>query len=410
MTTDTPQLVEALTRREEEVLDRLRRGLTNRQIAGELGISADGVKFHVSSILGKLGVRSRYEAAVWPKPARWWAGALAPVALWWRRTKPAIGPNFSTATAWLAGGVLFATLAALALAAFLLARTNDDGSIDVLQIEPDVALAQAVEQTRNADSYRMTVDLAGETQDTGRRQYFEMAFQQPDRYHAIARNVLVMTSTLCGGIGVPIEPGETPPPVPTFREDECVESTPEVEDHGIVEVVAAGGDGLVRACSGVGQACDDWSRGSAAGWEPRVLGVDPWQGPAWPFVLVENLALVEYRGVEVVDGGELQHFRGFGDAFKTAFTIFQSAYREAAELDVPTCESEDCSDATAATPMADDTEVPSQVTGIDVFVDPATRQIRRIDVTAFPWVPFTHALLVTVEYSDFGNVSVELPE
>jgi DNA-binding NarL/FixJ family response regulator len=64
--------IEPLTPREQEVLELLRLGLTNREIAQRLGISTDGVKYHVSSILGKLGVRNRYEAAVWPERRPWW--------------------------------------------------------------------------------------------------------------------------------------------------------------------------------------------------------------------------------------------------------------------------------------------------------------------------------------------------
>jgi DNA-binding CsgD family transcriptional regulator len=54
-----------LTTRELEVLDLLRQGLSNREIAERLGISLAGAKFHVSEIIGKLGVTSREEAATW---------------------------------------------------------------------------------------------------------------------------------------------------------------------------------------------------------------------------------------------------------------------------------------------------------------------------------------------------------
>jgi DNA-binding CsgD family transcriptional regulator len=54
-----------LTPRQWEVLALIREGLTDREIALRLGISLDGVKFHVSEILGKLGVTSRNEAARW---------------------------------------------------------------------------------------------------------------------------------------------------------------------------------------------------------------------------------------------------------------------------------------------------------------------------------------------------------
>jgi DNA-binding CsgD family transcriptional regulator/tetratricopeptide (TPR) repeat protein len=52
-----------LTRRELEVLDLVAEGLTNGEIAARLVISEKTVGHHVSSILGKLGVGSRYEAA-----------------------------------------------------------------------------------------------------------------------------------------------------------------------------------------------------------------------------------------------------------------------------------------------------------------------------------------------------------
>jgi DNA-binding NarL/FixJ family response regulator len=54
--------IETLTGREAEVLQLLAQGLANKQIAAALGISEHTVKFHVSSIYGKLGAASRTEA------------------------------------------------------------------------------------------------------------------------------------------------------------------------------------------------------------------------------------------------------------------------------------------------------------------------------------------------------------
>src|SRR5918996_819110 len=60
-----PPYPDLLTPREQEVLELLRRGLTNQQIAERLRISLPGARYHVSEILSKLGVSSRQEAAAW---------------------------------------------------------------------------------------------------------------------------------------------------------------------------------------------------------------------------------------------------------------------------------------------------------------------------------------------------------
>jgi DNA-binding NarL/FixJ family response regulator len=56
------ELAESLTPRESEVLQMLASGLANKAIATQLNISEHTVKFHVASILGKLGATSRTEA------------------------------------------------------------------------------------------------------------------------------------------------------------------------------------------------------------------------------------------------------------------------------------------------------------------------------------------------------------
>jgi two-component system, NarL family, response regulator YdfI len=55
-------LVEALTPREIEVLQLLSAGLGNKEIASRLSISEHTAKFHVASIMGKLGAATRTEA------------------------------------------------------------------------------------------------------------------------------------------------------------------------------------------------------------------------------------------------------------------------------------------------------------------------------------------------------------
>jgi DNA-binding NarL/FixJ family response regulator len=53
---------ESLTAREREVLELVAAGLPNKTIARELGISEHTAKFHVGSLLAKLGAASRTEA------------------------------------------------------------------------------------------------------------------------------------------------------------------------------------------------------------------------------------------------------------------------------------------------------------------------------------------------------------
>lgn len=55
----------ALTRRERQILEMIERGAPNQTIADELGIGLSTVKNHVHSLLAKLGVRRRGEAAAY---------------------------------------------------------------------------------------------------------------------------------------------------------------------------------------------------------------------------------------------------------------------------------------------------------------------------------------------------------
>jgi DNA-binding NarL/FixJ family response regulator len=60
-----PSSPEKLTARETEVLRWLAKGLSNKEIGAELDIAEKTVKAHVSSILSKLGVLSRTQAALY---------------------------------------------------------------------------------------------------------------------------------------------------------------------------------------------------------------------------------------------------------------------------------------------------------------------------------------------------------
>ena len=64
------QPLSPLTEREEEVLVTVATGRTNAEIARELHISLSTVKFHLASLMTKIGARNRVEIAMWAYATR----------------------------------------------------------------------------------------------------------------------------------------------------------------------------------------------------------------------------------------------------------------------------------------------------------------------------------------------------
>jgi DNA-binding CsgD family transcriptional regulator/Tol biopolymer transport system component len=117
---------ELLTPREQEVLELLRLGLTNQQIADQLGIGVFGARYHVSEILSKLGVSTREEAAAWQgemagQRGRWFG--FVPFGLFGRPSLEAIMRTSSVV--FIGAGV---TGFALLLAGVLLLAARNDTS------------------------------------------------------------------------------------------------------------------------------------------------------------------------------------------------------------------------------------------------------------------------------------------
>ena len=63
--TASQHAADSLIAREREVLTLIADGATNRQIARQLTVTERTARTHVSNILGKLGLTSRTQAALW---------------------------------------------------------------------------------------------------------------------------------------------------------------------------------------------------------------------------------------------------------------------------------------------------------------------------------------------------------
>lgn len=68
--TNPKQPIVPLTEREEEVAVTVAQGLSNAEIADKLFISLSTVKFHVASLMTKIGARNRVQIAIWAYETR----------------------------------------------------------------------------------------------------------------------------------------------------------------------------------------------------------------------------------------------------------------------------------------------------------------------------------------------------
>jgi DNA-binding CsgD family transcriptional regulator len=143
-----PPHPDILTPREWEVLEFLRLGLSNEQIAERLGITLRTAKFHVSEILSKLGVESREQAAAWqpaeaPAPARRWLA-------WPLVARPA------------GALVVVAAVTGLGLLAWGVLRTGAGDEEATGDNDATAAIQEAVLTVGRSDSYRVEQDFNGD--------------------------------------------------------------------------------------------------------------------------------------------------------------------------------------------------------------------------------------------------------
>lgn len=140
-TEDRPDLERLLTQKQRDILELLRLGLTDAQIGERTSLTIDGVRYHITEIINKLGVRNRREAAAWPERPPWWAVGLAPASLVWRKASAALPIQASSAALATACAAFALALGGLGFVAYLsYASSSNAGG-------PGLASAPAVRGT-----------------------------------------------------------------------------------------------------------------------------------------------------------------------------------------------------------------------------------------------------------------------
>ena len=144
-----PRHPDVLTPAEWRVLEQLRQGGTNAEIGARLGITADAVKFHISNMLGKLGLQGRHELAAWrPEERRGRLGALFGV--------PAAVASVAKPVAWVGAGaaavagVVVAAVAAVAVVAVVLVGVGGNGDLPAVVKSPELTTGVPTTPTPSA--------------------------------------------------------------------------------------------------------------------------------------------------------------------------------------------------------------------------------------------------------------------
>ena len=148
---------DVLTPAEWRVLDALREGGTNAEIAARLGISTNTVGYHVSNMLAKLELRDRRALAAWrpDAPRRRLGGVLAVPAVVWSVGRPLMWVGVGAAAL---AGVLVVVVALVALEGIVKGDDNPPAAVASPPATPTL-----VNSTGNTKSLTVTVSGEGGT-------------------------------------------------------------------------------------------------------------------------------------------------------------------------------------------------------------------------------------------------------
>ena len=426
-----PALDDVLTPREREVIEFLRLGFTNEQIGGRMGISANAVKYHVSEIISKLGVRNRREAARWPERRPWWATAFAPAALLLRRSEAALPVKLSTAALAISGGVVVAAVAGIGLILLLFLGSNAERTNDAAfrSGDPRALVDKALSSMTQLDSFHAAFVLSIPPDDVREKAGWEIEFEAPDSYRMLLFGAEGESERRCESYLLPDASGSG---------ETCYDVLISISEYTVAETVVVGDTMYGRRCNETDGVCDPWRE------QPRgpfvIAGPSPSFLPQWPLVAIELAEDFELVGREDRDGVTLVHFQGSVNHLRA---ILENQRRVLTAAGI-TSFGEECT-ARAIPRIVDETGEPVESTpdrgaedeescreltfeesleqqepglsfydenpgAIDIWLSPDDFLVHRIVLGIPPDEPGAQESSFTVEYSQFNQIEIEAPQ
>lgn len=421
-----PAIEELLTPREREVLAFLRLELTNEQIAARMEISADGVKYHVSEIIGKLGVRNRREAARWPAGQREPAVGAAPAAAFWQQAGGLLPFKPSTAALALTGTIVVVAVAGIGLVMLLLFGPNGDeadggesvsiGAPNAVQSsDPRAIVEQALTAMDELDSYSAAYRIPTRTEDLRVSVAWEIEFKAPDSYRILLFGAEGESEQRC-------KPPLSPDGIPSSGRT-CYDILTNITAYTVDEMVFVGEATYTRQCNETDGVCDPWSE------QPRgpfvIAGPSPTFLPGWELVALELADGLEFVGEDDVEGATLIHLRGSVNHMRAIFenqrrvlteagvTSFGSECTRAATLPSEPPAEENCRELTFEESLEQQEPDLSFYDGhpatIDVWVSRNDALLQRIELDIPANEPAGLEDSFTIKYSLFNEVEIEAP-
>ena len=253
-----PRHPDVLTPAEWRVLEALREGGTNAEIAARLGLSLDTVKYHISNMLAKLDLRDRRALASWraeERPGRLGALFTVPAAVW-AVARPIAWVGAGTAAV---AGAVVGVVAVVALVAVVLVAAGGDA---------DAPLAVAPPPTQTATPAPTPTATASPTPQPSPTPVPTVTATPSPTPSATPSPTSTRTPTATPAPSVATTPSPTPTATPTPAPTPAIATLPTRAELGIWEV--DGAVGLAHA----GFAHVRYETGEEVPWVPGLYLLD----------------------------------------------------------------------------------------------------------------------------------------